>query len=156
MTIEQGLPARVDHQRYLRPLKVAIAMSMLAELGMFVIFGVLLSPSGQLIHKFVWTVILCGIGMGTALAAFISFFVIDCWQGWRAIIATAAASVLLLGAICNLLCLSLDLDLDYFGGRSNPGLFVLSGVLAAALAGALLGWLLFTDRGTRILNHLGV
>lgn len=156
MTVEQGLPARVDHQRYLRPLKVGIAMSMLAEFGIFIVFGVLLSSSGQLIHKFIWTVILCGIGMGTAIAAFITFFVNDCWQGWRAIVATATASVFLLGVLCNLLCLSLDMDLDHFGGRSNPGLFVFSGVLMAALGGVLMGWLLFTDRGARVLDRLRV
>lgn len=155
MNVAPALPSR-DRRRALRPLKLAIALSMLAEFGLFVVFGVVLSPSGQLVHKFVWTVVFCGIGMGTAIAAFITFFVIDCWQGWRAIVATAVASVLLLGVACNLLCLSLDMDLDYFGGRSNPGLFVFSGALTAALGGVLMGWLLFTDRGSRILDRLRV
>lgn len=156
MSVDQRMPSTVERQRYLRPLKLGIALSMLGELGLFVVFGLVLSPSGNLIHKFLWTVVFCGIGMGAAGGAFLDLFVVDRWRGWPAVLASTLISVALLGIACNLLCLSLDMDLDHFGGKSNPALFLASGILAAALGGAFLGWLLFTGRGVRVLDRLGV
>lgn len=145
-----------SRKEYLRPIKLAIFFSVLAEAIIFVVWGLILYPEGNLLHKFLWTIVFCGLGMGATTGAFISLFVVGRWNGVKAILATAAISTVLLGFLCNLLCYKLDMHFDYFGGPETPELFIWNGLVMAFIAGALVGYLLFTNAGKNILDKIGI
>ena len=63
-------------EHYIRPIKVTILMTLMAELGLFVIFGLLLFPQGTLLYKLIWTGFYCGIGMGAATGGLIVLIVV--------------------------------------------------------------------------------
>lgn len=147
---------RRSRKAYLRPLWVGIAFSMAGEAAVFVVFGVLLHPSGNLLVKLLWTVGFCGVGMGASYGAFLDLLVVGRWSGGKAVFASAALSTLLLGAACNVLCWRLDLGLHYFGGAEQPIRFLASGAIFAALGGLLAGMLLFTARGEALLDRWGL
>jgi len=145
-----------ERQRYLRPLIVSIALSTTAEFIVFVVFGLLLFPEGPWLKKLLWTVVFCGIGMGATTGTFISLFIVDRWQGWRAIVATSVLATIILGVVCDTLCLSLDRQFLYFGGAEDSVLFLGNGILMSAVGGLIVGNLLFTDRGQHLLDRLGL
>lgn len=132
-----------------------VAGSVLAEAAIFVIWGLVLYPEGSIPAKFLWTIVFCGIGMGSVVAVALLLFVVDRLEGWNAVAATSALTALVLGGICNWLCFQLDSHFfHYFGGVENPTLFIVSRFVMAALGGALGGWLLFTPDGQRRLDGL--
>lgn len=134
---------------------VAVAGSVLAETAIFVIWGLILYPEGSIFAKFLWTIVFCGIGMGSVVAVALLLFVVDQFDGWQAVIATSVITVIVLGGVCNVLCFQLDSQFfHYFGGAENPTLFIANGFVLAALGGALGGWLLFTPSGQRRLDRL--
>lgn len=142
-------------RRYRRIAAVAVAGSVLAETAIFVIWGLILYPEGSILAKFLWTIVFCGIGMGSVVAVALILFVVDRLDGWPAVAATSAITALVLGGVCNMLCFQLDSHFfHYFGGAENPTLFIVNGFVMAALGGALGGWLLFTPRGQRHLDRL--
>ena len=141
---------------YLRPLKLAIIFSVLGEAAILLIWGVILYPEGSLLHKFLWTIVFCGIGMGAAAGVFIDFLVVGKLNGLPAIIATAFISFVLLGLFCNFLCFNLDMHFDFFGGHNTPNSFIWNGIVMATLGGIFVGWLCFTDKGNKILNKYGI
>ena len=149
--MEAGISQRVPANRvsYARPIKLSIALSMLGELVIFVVWGVILYPEGSVLNKLLWTVFFCGMGMGGTVGALIALFVVDRLDGLAAILATTLLSIGVLGGACNLLCLSLDEHFLYLGGAENRSLFVGNGIVMSALGGLLVGWLSFTERGRR-------
>lgn len=141
-------------REFRRPVVVSIAVSVVAELAIFVVYGLILFPGGSWFQKLLWTVVFCGIGMGAATGALICALITERLWGWRAIVACSVLSVLVLGIGCNLLCYSLDLHIHFFGAHENPVSFVGSGFIGSAAGGALVGWLLFTDRGNHVADRL--
>jgi uncharacterized membrane protein len=143
--------------RYRRSLVLCLLGAVLIEIGIFLVFGLLMYPGGDWIAKFLWTVVFCGVGMGAVLGAAINLFVLDRLSGWNAVLATTAWSVALLGIGCNLLCYRLDANyFQYFGGQDNAALFLGNGVAVSAIGGLCAGWLLFSVSGTRLLTRLGL
>ena len=53
-------------RHYLRPLYLAILLSTLRELGIWVVWGLILFPSGDPIAKLTW-VIICGLAMESVI-----------------------------------------------------------------------------------------
>ncbi|MCB2092109.1 MAG: hypothetical protein KDF58_11715 [Alphaproteobacteria bacterium] len=141
---------------YLRPLKFAILFSVLGEAVIFLVWGVILYPEGSILHKFLWTIVFCGLGMGSAGGAFISLYVVGRFTGIKALVACGLISGVLLGLFCNYLCFNLDMHFNYFGGASTPGLFIWSGIIMAVAGGMLVGWLCFTKTGNTWLDKLGI
>ena len=139
-------------QRYLRPITLCVIAASFFELLIFVIFGLWLFPEGNILNKFLWSVVFCGVGMGSATGWLISVLVVDRLQGIKAIGVTALISLLVLGIACNLLCLGLDQHFNYFGSHEMPLLFWLNGIVMSALGGVIVGWLLFTQTGLRYLD----
>lgn len=137
-------------ERYLRPIKYSVLLSMLGEFIIFVVWGVILFPEGSLLNKLLWTVFFCGLGMGSAVGAVIAVFFVDKLRGSVAIVLSSLVSAILLGGFCNYLCLKLDQHFLYFGGHEASGLFIINGMVMSALAGALVGWLCFTDNGQKV------
>ncbi len=140
---------------YLRPLYVSLILSVFAELILFLYFGVLINDEGNMLNKFLWSVIFCGIGMGSVFGIAILVFVLDRMTGWFAISMTTALAIIFFG-VCNFICFRLDQKFNYFGGINNPELFLFTGWLLSILGGLLIGTLLFTDTGNRLLNRLGI
>ena len=138
----------------LRPLKLSILISLMGEAVILLVWGILLYPEGNLLHKFLWTIVFCGLGMGAAIGAIIALFVVGKWKGTYAVILCAELSGIVLGLFCNYLCHNLDMHFDYFGGRETPLFFIINGTIMAILGGALVGWLCFTEKGKGILNKL--
>ena len=145
-----------DRRRYWRPLKVSIASTVSAEFFLLVVFGIILYPEGPLLNKVLWTLVFCGFGMGATLGTFINLTIEGRWQGWQAIGATMLLSTAILGIACNMLCLTLDRQFGYFGVEEYSALFMGVGISMAATGGMLIGWLLFADRGRRLLDRLGL
>ena len=50
-----------------RTLIVSLCFSAIGEFLLFVVYGIILFPEGNLLYKFLWTVVFCGIGMGASL-----------------------------------------------------------------------------------------
>lgn len=131
----------------LRPLKLSIILSVVGELIIFIVWGLVLYPEGSVLHKFLWAVVFCGFGMGSLTGAMITLFVVQRLKGMTAIAACVVISGLLLGVFCNFLCLNLDMHFNYFGGHDTPGLFIWSGLLMSIIGGLLVGVLSFTETG---------
>lgn len=141
---------------YLRPIWLGIAGSVLAEFMIFLIWGLFLYPAGSYLAKFLWTVIFCGFGMGAVTGAIIATFIVDRFEGMKAIILTSVITAFILGVACNLLCFTLDSHFfHYFGAEENPYLFIVNGVVMSALGGLLVGWLLFSNKGKQLLQKAG-
>lgn len=149
------MTTKIDNQAvqaHLRPIKLAILLSVFGEAIIFLVWGIILYPEGSLINKFLWTIVFCGLGMGSALGAIITFSVVGKFKGTKAIIFCSVLSGIILGVFCNYLCFNLDLHFNYFGGQKTPDLFIWNGIIMSFLGGALLGWLCFTKRGSNLLN----
>ncbi|WP_300513368.1 hypothetical protein [Aliiroseovarius sp.] len=116
----------------------AIALTSLAELFYFLVWGMLLFPTGSLAGKAVWTAT-CGIAMGAVVGSLTLLLVEGRFSG-RAAIGASAAIMAAVGSYCAWLCSRIDARFDYFGGGENGGLFILSGVLPALAGGLLYGW----------------
>ena len=139
-----------------RPVKLGIIFSVEAELIIFVFWGLILYPDGNIVYKFLWAVVFCGVGMGATVGALIQLFVVGRLTNSKAILACALLSVGVLGIGCNLLCLNLDSHFHYFGGVDSPYFFVAGGVILAAVSGSVAGWLIFSTQGRRILDNVGI
>ena len=94
--------------------------------------------------------------MGSTIGAAVAVFVEGRLRGARAVVATTLISLVLLGLLCNLLCFNLDHQFHFFGGHENSPLFILNGMVMSAGGGLVLGYLLYTDRGNRLLERTGL
>lgn len=144
-------------RRYRRPLLLSIAASMGGEALLLLVYGVLLNSGGDLWVKVLWTVVFCGLGMGSVVGALTILIVVDRWEGLPAILATSAIMAAVMGGLCNVLCYRLDSHyFHYFGAAEQPLLFLAPGIVLPALVGALFGWLMFTPRGRLVLERWGI
>lgn len=141
---------------FLRPIYVSLSLSVAAEAGLFLYFGVAQNTTGHLLHKFLWSVVLCGVGMGSVFGVAIILFILDRLEGWFAVFMTTTLAIILLGVGCNTLCFTLDQKFSYFGGSLNSELFLFTGWFLSIIGGLLVGILLFTNRGKQLLDKLGI
>lgn len=142
-------------KKYLRPLLVSMCISIVFELFIFILFGLILYPNGSVFNKLIWTIFYCGIGMGCVVGAWIDILVVDRFSGIKAVLATMTIAVLFLSA-CDALCLALDHKFRYFGGHDNPILFFVSGIIMSIIGGLIGGVLLFTSKGNKILSTMNL
>lgn len=149
------IPKYLYKKQLLRPVKLGILFSVLGEVVIFLIWGLWLYPEGNVLHKFLWTVVFCGLGMGATAGALISWWVEGKYWGKSAIWACSVISFTVLGLFCNFLCFKLDMHFNYFGAAVTPGLFIINGMIMSALGGALIGWLNFSYRGIKLLEKYG-
>lgn len=141
---------------FIRPVIISLFFAVVGEFLLLVIYGLILFPEGNLIYKVLWTLVFCGIGMGTTLGAGINLFIIGRFSGLSAILLTTLLSFLILGVACDLLCLNLDLHFNYFGAQTSPLLFSTGGILGSLIAGAGIGGLLFTKGGQTMMERIGI
>lgn len=138
-----------------RVIQVCLAATVLGELIIFLVWGLWLHPGGNVVNKFLWTVVFCGFGMGSSVAVLLILSVVDKLTGWKAAWAASTITFGILGVLCNWLCFRLDSRyFHYFGGAESPTLFIASGILMSTLGGLLIGWLLFVPSGQRVLRRI--
>ncbi|MCS0601402.1 hypothetical protein NX794_09195 [Streptomyces sp. LP11] len=139
-------------------IKVFVLTGFVGEAS-FLVLGLVLFPDhGPLLWRLVWTLGLCGIGMGAAVGALTYLATAGLAPGSRASYAATAVSGALLFAVCQTLCWSLDhnVGLNYWGSRDMPALFLAKGY-AGAVAGGLLGsFHLNSPKGAALMSRLGV
>ena len=144
----------VQRSDFVRPITVAITFTLFGETLIFLIWGVLLFPGGNLWHKAIWTGT-CGIAMGATIGGLVNVLVVGRLAGKKAAICSGAVYVAVL-ALCTLLCYRLDLALgSHFGAQKAPLLFLLGGLLPAFVSGVFYAWLLFSEEGGRLLSRFG-
>lgn len=141
--------------QYLRPLYVATILSVSFEAFIFIIFGLILYPEGNIFYKLIWTIFFCGLGMGGAIGTWINILIIDSYNGFKAIVYTVLIATVFLTA-CDLLCLKIDHVFHYFGAHTNPYLFFVSGFIMTIIGSIIAGILLFTKTGDKVLSSLGL
>jgi hypothetical protein len=141
---------------YIRPLTISLFFSVVGELLLLMIYGIILFPEGNILYKVLWTLVFCGIGMGATLGAGINLFIVGRYEGTKAVLLTILLSFLIMGVACDLLCLNLDLHFNYFGAQDSPLLFSAGGVVGALIAGTGIGGLLFSVKGRSILDRIGI
>lgn len=122
-------------------LGTAIALTSLAEIFYFFVWGMFLFPGGSLVDKAVWTAT-CGIAMGAVIGAATLLIVEGRTSGLTAIVA-GAAIMATVGSYCGWLCSQIDVKFNYFGGPDNGTLFILASVIPAIGGGLLYGWWLY-------------
>ncbi|MHC4751696.1 MAG: hypothetical protein ACYTFW_17710 [Planctomycetota bacterium] len=153
--IREGI-AENSRKMYTRPIIVSLGVCISGEFLLFIIYGLLLFPQGNLLYKFLWTVVFCGIGMGATVGTFVNLFIIDRYIGIKAIIFTILLTLAILGILCNLLCLQLDLHFHYFGAETNPILFSIGSIAGSVVAGLIIALLLFSEKGDIVLDRFGI
>jgi hypothetical protein len=139
-----------------RPLIVSLFFSVIGELLLLVLYGIILFPEGNMMYKVLWSLGFCGIGMGAILGTGINLLIVGRFAGSKAILLTILLAALTMGLACDLLCLNLDLHFNYFGAQASPVLFAAGGVLGSLIGGAGIGGLLFSETGRSILDRIGI
>lgn len=135
------------HKLSNRVLLTSLAVSVFAEFVLLVVYGIILFPAGNLLHKALWTLVYCGLGMGATVGTFINLFVTGRYTGVRAVILTSVIALVLLGFLCDGLCFRLDLRFDYLGApHLSPVLFHLNSWIGSLAGGAFVGYVSFGRR----------
>lgn len=141
---------------FIQPLIVSLGFSVIGEFILLIIYGIILFPGGNMIYKFLWTVVFCGIGMGATLGTGINLFVIGRYSRLKATLLTILLAVVVMGVACDLLCLNLDRQFHYFGAQTNPLLFSFGGIFGSLLAGTGIGGVLFSKAGQSLMAKIGI
>ena len=142
-------------KQFKRPIFLGILMTFFAELIILIVFGFYLFPEGNKIKKLIWTLFFCGIGMGATFGALVSVIVVGKLTGTKAIITSSIIVITVLFS-CNVLCFSLDMNFGFFGARSNPFMFLLSGFIPSTIGAVVYSVLLFTSKGQTVLSKVGL
>jgi hypothetical protein len=139
---------------YIRPLALAAVFTVPGQAMMFVFWGIVLYPDGDMAAKLLWTAA-SGVGMAVAIGLMVGFIVGGRYEGAIAgVISSFCYATVLIAAI--LISYKIDVALDMFGVRRDPKLFVLTGVVPTLLTTPLYGWLLHSDFGKSLLARIGL
>jgi predicted MFS family arabinose efflux permease len=139
---------------YVRPLAVATGFTVAGEAMVFVYWGLILHPGGDVVDKLIWTTT-CAIGMGGTTGLMAGFIVGERYEGTVAAIISALCYVIVLAAGI-LVSYKIDTALDLFGVTHDPQLFILTGVVPTLLTAPLYGWLLHGNAGRALLSRIGL
>lgn len=139
---------------YIRPFLLFWINNFIFEVLMLLASVLVFSGLDDMLHKVLWTLVICPLGMSGALGSLINAFCVDRLYGARAVQFCAVMSVLVLGG-CNILCYNLDLIFGWFGAQQHywwwhwryPMIY---------LSGYSTGKLLFTEEGQEKLTRMGV
>jgi len=139
---------------YIRPLAVATAFAVAGEAMVFVYWGLILHPGGEVMDKLFWAVA-CAVGMGGATGLLVGFVVGTRYKGTVAASLSGFCYVIVLAAGI-LVSYEADAAVDLFGVRHDPLLFILTGVVPTLLTAPLYGWLLHSITGRALLSRIGL
>src|SRR5215813_928514 len=146
-----------ESRRYVRTLKTYILLGWSVE-TFFLFFGMFMFPQlpPPLLGGLIWTQVLCGIGMSSAVGAVAYMASSHFKQGsWAALIITGIVA----GAafsICGEVCYFVDTlpGVNYFGSHEGPLMFRLKGDIGGFGLGLFGSWLLNTKMGVSLLNKI--
>ena len=139
---------------YIRPLALAAVFTVPGEAMLFVFWGMVLYPDGDMVAKLLWTAA-SGVGTAVAIGLMVGFIVGGRYEGTIAgIISSFCYATVLVAAI--LISYEVDVALDVFGARRDPMLFVLTGFVPTFLTAPLYGWLLHGKAGKALLSRIGL
>lgn len=145
---------RLIRQEFVRPIVLAIFFTLAGEILIFLLWGVVLFPAGTLWRKLAWTMV-CGLAMGATIGALVNVFVTGRQSGRPAGIAAGALYFGVL-SLCVLICYEIDHAIGFFGAHEEPLLFILGGLVPAAITAVAYGWLLHAENGRAILSRCGL
>lgn len=146
--------ARKRRAIYIRPFLLFWFNSLLAEVFFLAVAILFFSGFQDLIHKILWTLVICPLGMGGAMGGITNCFLVDHYYGQKAVWFTALLTLLVLGG-CNHLCFALDHYFGYFSASSHP-LWFHWRYPAIFMSGWFSGKMLFTDDGQKRLADMGL
>jgi len=146
-----------ESRRFVRTLKTYILLGWSVE-TFFLFFGMFMFPQlhPPLLGRLIWTQVLCGIGMSSAVGAVAYMASSHFKQGsWAALIITGIVA----GAafsICGEVCYFVDTlpGVNYFGSHEGPLMFRLKGDIGGFGLGLFGSWLLNTKMGVSLLNKI--
>lgn len=133
-----ALPNKIN---LLRPVFIALLLTLGAEAVYFIAWGIILFPGGSLLGKLVWT-LTCAISMAAVIGVLTMTVVNQDTPPYPAML-RAALSMAVVGIYCSFLCSQIDVHFNFFGGRENSAIFIAAGVVPAVVGGALYGWLVY-------------
>jgi hypothetical protein len=140
---------------FVRPIVAAIALTVIGEAAIFLVWGLVLYPGQNLWVMAAWTAI-CGVSLGAIIGAFVDVVVTGRLAGRAAFAMTALIWFVVLAA-CTYLCYRVDLATGgRFGARQAPALFLSAGLIPAFLASFLYAWLVTFPKGQRLLSRMGL
>ena len=143
-----------EWEGYIRPLALAAFFLVPGEAAMFVLWEVTLPSEGSVMARLIWAAV-DAVLMTAAVRLLVGFIVGQRYEGAvAAVIASCCYATVLFGGI--LVCYEIDLELDLFGVRRNPDLFILTSIVPALLSTPLYGWLLHSDFGKSLLARIGL
>jgi hypothetical protein len=148
------ISAQKRRHYYLRPMKLFIVSSVVAELLFLLISVCFFSGFKDIFYKIVWTLFFCGLGMGATMGTLINIFITDQYIGSKAIFGSLILGLMVFGT-CNILCFRLDHHFDYFGAIKHPIFFLSKGFFAGIFGSLLNGYLLFNANGQKLLIKMG-
>jgi hypothetical protein len=139
---------------YIRPLALAAVFTVPGAAILFVYWGMVLYPDGDIVAKLLWAAA-SGIGMAVAIGLMVGFIVGGRYEGAIAgVISSFCYATVLVAAV--LISYEVDVVLDLFGIRRDPMRFVLTGVVPTFLTAPLYGWLLHGKVGKALLARIGM
>lgn len=139
---------------FVRPISVALSLTLLGEAIIFVVWGIYLFPVGNLSTKLVWTGT-CGIAMGATIGGLVNVKVTGRLDGNKAAFWSGSIYFAVLG-FCTVLCFQIDLATgSQFGAQQAPLLFVGGGIIPALITSLVYSWLLHSRGGNALLVKFG-
>ena len=147
----------IDQNRrmFIRPLTLALLVSIVLELISFALFSGVGATSSQSLILFIWMVGCGGIGMGAILGVLLDLIIVGRLAGKEAVQGTVLLTVLTMGIVAKLLSINV-LPLMGMLTAVNATLFFIVGVTGALAGGWVLGKLLFSKEGNAKLARLGL
>ncbi len=146
----------INRLMFIRPLSLAIFMSVTLELINYIIFTLVSGTSEYLLGQFVWTVLIGGLSLGAILGVFLDVILVGRLEGREAIKGTVLLSTLIIGVSGKLITLGLLPVFIPVSIASAPFAYFFTGLLSSALGGLIIGYFLFTDAGNERLAKLGL
>ncbi|MEN8197684.1 MAG: hypothetical protein ABFS30_14405 [Pseudomonadota bacterium] len=139
---------------YIRPFALAAVFTVPGEAMMFVYWGAVRYPDGDIMAKLLWAAAV-GIGMAVAIGLMVGFVVGGRYEGTIAgVISSFCYATVLIAAL--LISYEVYVALDMFEVRRDPMRFVLSGVVPTLLTTPLYGWLLHGKAGKALFSRIGL
>ena len=145
---------RAERQKYLRPIVLGILGGWFAEILFIVVQGVILYPGNPIWVMMFWG-LFCGTGMGAVAGVFASLFVVDRYEGTKAVVPGIVA-IFIPYAACWYFCYEIALNTNYYGAVEMGWIFVAKNMVLSFVGAVLISLALFTERGRAIVEKFGL
>lgn len=139
---------------YIRSFAAAAVFTVPSEAMVYVLWGMVLYPDGNIVAKLIWTAV-DAVVMALAIGLMVGFIVGQRYEGAvAAVISSFCYAIVLFGGI--LIGYEIEMEMDLFGVQHDTELFVLTSIVPALLTAPLYGWLLHSKAGKALLVRVGL